>query len=198
MIITRNVELSDVDIRDRQRVHNIVTVLEEMWRGELGDVKGRAHIMDPIQKIQPTSRAVILSRPPQTQCHLRKHKRATTKKQSNRDRAYGWHLSCLSPSTMGDWNFYVNYWLLHILTTRDTYSMLIIGKCLDILATGQYITTIGCNNRYWKTPTALKDSHKTAIVSQTVAIKAFLAVQHDKRVSVISTSCRHYFVLARM
>ena len=43
----RDIELPDVEVRDRERVRNSPTGFEDMWRGQLGEVKGRAQKIDP-------------------------------------------------------------------------------------------------------------------------------------------------------
>ena len=49
----RDIELSDVEVSDREGVRRMLTEFEDMWEGQLGDFKGRSRKIDLIPGAHP-------------------------------------------------------------------------------------------------------------------------------------------------
>ena len=133
---------------ETERVRMMLTKFEDLWQGQLGEVKNRAHKIDLIPVARP--QAVQLYR-------AGDHKRKAI--QENIDDLLEkkviepahseWAAPVvLVPKADGSLRSYVDYRRLSSLIIRDTYPIPRMDDCLNSLAEAKYFPTMDCSSGY--------------------------------------------------
>ena len=123
MISARDIELPDVEVRDRERVRRMLTEFEDMWQGQLGEVKGRSHKIDLVPGARPQA-----VQPYRAGDHKRKVIQENIDELLEKKVIEPAHSEwaapvVLVPKSDGTLRFCVDYRRLNSLTIRDTYPL---------------------------------------------------------------------------
>jgi Reverse transcriptase (RNA-dependent DNA polymerase) len=149
----------------RQKVVGMLTKHQDMWSGNLGEIKVTSHRIELIPGAKP------VFQPPY---RAGQKSRGIEKEEVERMLEAGVIEPALSewasPVVLitkkdGSTRFCVDYRKLNALTTKDTYPLPRMDDYLDSLGEAMIFSTLDCNSGYWQVPIPEEDRDKTAFVT---------------------------------
>ena len=151
--------------KNRDRIERLLEPYQDMWSGQLGQLKATEHRIELEPGSKPVHQAPYRAGPLQREME-KKEIDNMLEKGVIEPATTDWASPIVFvPKADGSLRFCVDYRRLNAMTVRDSYPIPRMDECIDSLGSATVFSTLDCNSGYWQIPMAPKDMDKTAFIS---------------------------------